>query len=46
MVFLESPLLIQYCVGNLEQVAAMQRKRCFSHYSQVVVGMEITPPKT
>jgi len=29
MVFLESPLLIQHYVGNLEQVVAMQCKQYF-----------------
>lgn len=33
MVFLESPLLIQHYVGNLEQVAAAQRKQRFWHQS-------------
>lgn len=45
MVFLESPLLIQHYVGNLEQVVAMQRKQGSWHGSQLLVGTEITPPE-
>lgn len=45
MVFLESPLLIQHYVGNLEQVVAMQRKQGSWHGSQLLVGTEITPPR-